>query len=56
MIVWVHYVDYFDVDDNEEEDYEDDDDYRIEPRASAYGERLWRGPLTGSLILIIGCL
>ena len=55
MIFWVHSVDDFDVDDDEE-GYEDNDDYRIEPRASAYGERLWRGPLTGSLILIIGCL
>ena len=55
MIVWVHYVDDFDVD-HEEVAYDDDDDYRIEPRASAYGERLWRGPLTGSLILIVGCL
>ena len=51
MIVWVHYVDGFDVD-GDEEDYEDDVDNRIEPRASAYGERLWRGPLTGSLTFI----
>ena len=25
-------------------------DFRIEPRASAYAERLWRGPATGGWV------